>query len=388
MPTDSAPPPPETSPRGYLQAMSLVAMLSIGAAAVTAMARRNAPAQPANASDDAAVLEDAREIITKLDQAAAALSRQVLPCVVSIDTTSLRFADQVVLDGNLRPKLLNREVTSEAGIGSGVIVSAEGHIVTNYHVLRPLDLKNGADRLDVWLHDAAQPESVEVLGWSIPADVAVLKLKSGKGRTFSHLHWGNSDDVGMGHLVFAFGSPFGLAETMTVGRISNHHRKLGAGDVKSYFQTDCIINPGNSGGPLVNARGEIIGINWALYNDDEQAKGWQGIGLVLPGNFVRRVAEDIIEKKTPPPYVGLDFGEQTLGSGAQVVISTVDAAGPAAKAGLKVGDIVMKVDGAAPVNAVAAWKQVDHARKAKTVSLQVIRAPKLEEVLSLELQLD
>jgi serine protease Do len=358
----------------YLQAMGLIAGCVLGGVLLTnwisTRVKDSAPSKQAKMEVGAEGLM----LLERLQEATEALATKVLPSVVAIDTMSTKYTDQVVLDANLRPKLLNREKTLETGVGSGVIVSSEGHILTNYHVLKGLDLKGGADKLEVWLHGGTQPEPVDVVDWNVAADIAVLKLKKTAGKTVTPLPWGDSGQVKMGNLVYAFGSPFGLAETMTAGHISHSYRKLSsAGDAVRYFQTDCVINPGNSGGPLVNVNGELIGINWAIYSDQSEDHSWQGVGLVLPANDVKAVYEGILEKKHAHLYLGLDFGEKTTAASRQVIITRVDSLSPAAVAGLRVGDVVTHVAGEAADSAVTAWKQVQNCRTSGKVEFTILR---------------
>jgi serine protease Do len=357
-----SPPPPQNTLRQYLLASGLATILVVGAAVVTSLFSKRLKFGDVG-----------NTVLTEVDAAGVQLANKVLPCVVSIDTTSHRASDQWLIGADLRARFVNMEEENEYGIGSGVVVSPEGHIVTNFHVIRSLDLSNSQDRLDVWLHGSSQPEPVVLLGSDEALDIAVLKLTTPKSG-LPHLRWGNSDEMRMGSLVFAFGSPFGLSETMTSGRISNNHRTLqGTGDAMRYFQTDCVINPGNSGGPLVNYRGDLIGINWAIYSDQVEDKSWQGVGLVLPGNQVKQAVEAIIEKRSPAPYLGLDFGEKTGESGVRVLITMVDKGSPASKAGLRAGDTVTQVDGTTPANAMEAWKAVRTASKQGNVPFVTLR---------------
>ncbi len=324
-----------------------------------------------------------------LEKSSTSLAEKVLPSVVAIDTASHRYEDTIRLDSGLKARLHDRSVETEFGIGSGVIVSAEGHIVTNHHVIRSLDLRNSEDRLDVRLYKTEEPEEVEVLGSDPLTDIALIKLKnpSKNGRKLSFLGWGDSDEMQMGSLVFAFGSPFGLSETMTTGRISNNHRTLKGGqNAIPYFQTDCVINPGNSGGPLVNYRGELIGINWAIYsNTQSEAHSWQGVGLVLPGNTVKKIVANLLAKKAPPIYVGVDFLDfrpkrMGISSGApksdpQVLISAVDAGSPAEVSGLLVGDLVTEVAGVPASSSRIVWSKIREmgAQGHREVSMEIKR---------------
>jgi S1-C subfamily serine protease len=264
--------------QGYYSALAM--MFAAGAIVYAAtlhfgadrLFRRDAGkvARPEGAGERGRAVENPLTLLAEIDQATEALCQRVLPSVVSIDTTKNRLTNKIRLDQQMRDHIMDSQVTSEYGIGSGVIVSQEGHILTNYHVVRDLDLSGGQDTLEVRLRGRAEPQIVDLVGSNVKADIAVLKLRNPRGESFPALAWGDSDLMRMGSFVFAFGSPFGLSETVTGGRISNNQRRLGtAGDTNRYLQTDCVINPGNSGGPLVNVAGELIGLNWAIYSDQK-----------------------------------------------------------------------------------------------------------------------
>jgi|LakMenEpi03Aug12_release.lakeMendotaPanAssembly.Ray.scaffolds.fasta_scaffold44641_1 serine protease Do len=236
--------------------------------------------------------------------------------------------------------------------GSGVILDAAGYVMTNYHVVQ------GARRVQVVTASRPQGTSIvrprertldaTVVGVDEETDLALLKVN---GATFAALPLGDSDTLRPGQLVFAFGSPLGLDNTVTMGVVSAVGRQLESDDPMVYIQTDAPINPGSSGGPLVNAEGQVVGINTLILS---QGGGNEGLGFAAPSNIVRAVYEQLkahgrvrrgtigvlVQSITPPLADALQLPQDT---GA--FVADVDADGPAAKAGLRIGDIVMALDG-------------------------------------------
>ena len=240
--------------------------------------------------------------------------------------------------------------------GSGVIVASDGYIVTNAHVVE------GARRLEVILARPAAPEapgrsilkgagervSARVVGIDPETDLAVLKIESSN---LAQLPLGDSDRLGEGDLVLAFGSPLGLENSVTMGVVSALGRQLRSGDPMVYIQTDTPINPGNSGGPLVDMDGKVVGINTLIFS---QSGGSEGIGFAAPSNIVRAVYEQIrangrvrrgaigVSAQTITPTLAAGLGlPQRWG----VVLADVHPRSPAAAAGLQSGDIVLTLDG-------------------------------------------
>ena len=269
------------------------------------------------------------ELLARLDGEYAKLTAAVVPSVVSIDTAGVR--NERLIDGLGRPR--SRSVPTQ-GQGSGVIVSHEGHVVTNYHVVA------GQQQIQVTL-----PSDDGKSGKTLPAlligedrllDIAVLKIES-DGTKFQPLKFGDSSQVRRGQLVFAIGNPFGLGETITQGIISAVERSL-SDTQRDLFQTDAAINPGNSGGPLVNLQGEIIGINSAIYTPDRANPGFQGVGFSIPANDVKDTLLSIFERGRPiRGYLGVRMYEGG-------VVVGVGAGSPAELAGLQVNDVVLSYD--------------------------------------------
>ncbi|WP_462323643.1 DegQ family serine endoprotease [Desulfoplanes sp.] len=236
-----------------------------------------------------------------------------------------------------------RKPRKERSLGSGFIISSDGYIVTNNHVV------DGADEIKVKLKENGKREKsyiAEVVGTDSETDLALLKINP-KG-SLPHLTFGDSDRLDVGEWVMAIGNPFGLDHTVTAGIISAKGRVIGAGPYDNFLQTDASINPGNSGGPLLDMRGKVIGINTAIV-----ASG-QGIGFAIPS----AMAKDIIGqlkafKKVKRGLLGVmvqamdDNTARALGLGENkgALVASTTPGGPAARAGVRAGDVILAVNG-------------------------------------------
>jgi Do/DeqQ family serine protease len=279
------------------------------------------------------------DVLSRLNDEYAKLTQAVVPSVVSIDTAGVR--EQLLRDPWGRARM-QREMTQ--GQGSGVIVTEEGHVVTNQHVI------SGQNQIQVTLHDG-KSHLATLIGEDRMLDIAVLKINA--PGPFTPLKLGDSSQVKVGQIVFAVGNPFGLSETVTQGIISAKERSI-SDQQRDLFQTDAAINPGNSGGPLVNLQGEIVGINVAIYSPDKMNPGFQGVGFSIPSNDVRESLKQILEKGRPVHgFLGVRLYpideriRQTIGfeqTNGSLVIDVVPDS-PAARAGLQTRDVIMEFNG-------------------------------------------
>jgi serine protease Do len=236
----------------------------------------------------------------------------------------------------------------QRSLGSGVVLNANGYIITNRHVVE------GADRIRVRIKDDPPGElhDAKVIGSDRETDLAVIKIEPPKDRPLQAAKLGNSEGMNVGDWVLAVGSPFGLENTVTAGIVSAIGRNINPGrQFQSFIQTDAAINPGNSGGPLVNMSGEVIGINTAIYT---QSFGYQGVGFAMPSNTVREVYEQLTgpEHRVSRGSIGVQFNAspnpalaRMYGVKNGVTISEVVAGKPAEKAGLQTGDTITSVNG-------------------------------------------
>jgi serine protease Do len=236
----------------------------------------------------------------------------------------------------------NRQRKAQS-LGSGFIISNEGIVVTNYHVIE------NAEEIRVILADETS-FTAKVLGQDKKTDIAILKIEPGDIK-LTAVAFGDSDKLRVGDWVLAIGNPFGLGGTVTAGIVSARGRDIGNGPYDDFIQTDASINRGNSGGPLFNTDGEVIGINTAIYS---QSGGSVGIGFAISSNLASRVASQLIEfGQTRRGWLGVFIQEVTpdiaeslgLDAAAGALVSSVNENSPAAKGGVQPGDVIFKFDG-------------------------------------------
>ena len=310
-----------------------------------------------------------------LDGQLEALSRLVAPSVVQVLATGYASAPGALL-------------TRAGASGSGVIVDAEGWIVTNAHVVEDargvrVDLLQPAVAGGSILRPRSRRLAARVVGLDRETDVAVLKVEQGG---LPALAFGDSEALHQGQVVLAFGSPLGLENSVSLGVVSAVARQLRPDDPMIYVQTDASINPGNSGGPLVDVAGRMVGLNTLILS---QSGGNEGIGLAAPGNIVRSVYEQIrrggrvrrgvigvrAQTITPPLAAGLG-----LVFDRGVVLSDVLPSGPGAEAGLRPGDVVVALDGKLMENARQLDVNLYRRSPGETVTLSVRRGPQSLDV--------
>ena len=238
----------------------------------------------------------------------------------------------------------------QESLGSGFIVDSKGYIVTNYHVVEKADKIFVKLSTDPDTQDLGRP--ARVIGTDKATDLAVIKIDT--STPLPTVKLGNSDVASVGDWVEAIGSPFALSQTVTAGIISAKNRTIdpgAGGQFQHFIQTDAAINPGNSGGPLLNMNGEVIGVNTAIFT---QSAGYQGIGFAMPSNTVVQVYNDLVSPshKVTRGSIGIQFREGLSGAVNRVygfkngvLVQEVQPGGPAEKAGLKPGDIIISIDG-------------------------------------------
>lgn len=294
------------------------------------------------------------------------------PAVVSIATTQAKAPKQNFQnDPWFRFFYGEREdETPQQGLGSGVIVSPEGYILTNNHVIE------GAQEIEVTLSDSRRAIA-KVIGTDPDTDLAILRIKLDR---LPVITLGNSDTAQVGDRVLAIGNPFGVGQTVTSGIVSALGRnQLGINTFENFIQTDAAINPGNSGGALVDVNGHLIGINTAIYS---RSGGNMGIGFAIPVSTARQVLEGIVrDGQVTRGWVGIEPMELTpelaetfgLKSTEGVIVTAVLQNGPAANAGLRPGDLLQKVAGQPVRNVGELLTQIAALAPGKSVKLDVMR---------------
>ncbi len=307
------------------------------------------------------------EVLAAINAENAALVRAVVPSVVSIDTSGVRRERFRDFWGRtwVQPRAVQ-------GQGSGVIVTKEGHVLTNHHVIQ------GTPRIRLTLHDGTV-HSAKVIGTDPTVDIAVLKIDD-KG-PFQPLKFGDSSKIEVGNTVLAIGSPFGLGTSVTNGIISAKKRPFSDSHV-DLLQTSAPINPGNSGGPLVNIRGEIIGINSRIYSTDKQNPGFQGIGFAIPSNAALKTMQDILARGRPVRgFLGLalqnldPFARKKFAYNGKdgVRVAGLVPGSPAQKAGLRKDDIIIRYKGEEVSSMRRLIAMIQQSRVGDEVTLEIWR---------------
>jgi serine protease Do len=267
--------------------------------------------------------------------------QRVMPSVVNIATEEIvpiRDPLENLFRDFFDPYYRHRQPNTQQSLGSGVIIDEEGYVLTNFHVV------GRARRVWVKLHDGREFEADKV-AVSSSTDVALVKIRARSEQKFAAIRFAADDDLLLGETVLALGNPFGLGGSVSKGILSSKTRRPPSDDepldVPDWLQTDAAINPGNSGGPLTNLRGDLIGINVAVLN---QA---QGIGFAIP---VKRVTEKLAEIYSPEGMDGMWFGARVRPGSIPLQVVAVQLESPAGKAGLRPGDLILRVNGEAPTS--------------------------------------
>lgn len=308
-------------------------------------------------SSDANTVQLDASLTAKIPQGSLrAAARKASEAVVSINTSKSSQRREGIDDlykylrgdeGGIEPQ--------QIGLGSGVIVSAGGYILTNNHVVE------GADEIDVILNDGRHA-SAKIVGTDIDTDLAVLKIELDK---LPAILLGNSDVIQVGDQVLAVGNPFGVGQTVTSGIVSALGRnQLGINTFENFIQTDAAINPGNSGGALVDIEGNLLGINTAIYS---RSGGSMGIGFAIPVSTAKQVWEAIAKDgKVTRGWIGIEPSDISaemaemfeLKTRQGVILKGVQEGGPAASAGIRPGDVIVKIANQKIINVAQLLTQV------------------------------
>ncbi|MEW6140042.1 MAG: DegQ family serine endoprotease [Thermodesulfobacteriota bacterium] len=338
--------------------------------------------------------EEAPQALRQLDQAFVAVAEKVTPAVVNI--SSSKKAPSSGMTEEMEPFFKNHPFREffgdeffkrfkkappgefrQQGMGSGVIVSEDGTILTNAHVVKD------ADEIDVKLSDKRSFKA-KVIGADPESDIAVIKIDA-KGLPTAKL--GDSSKLRVGEIVLAVGNPFGLNRTVTSGIISATGRtNVGIIDYEDFIQTDAAINPGNSGGPLVNIYGEVIGINTAIAT---RSGGYQGIGFAIPISSAKLIMDDLLKTgKVRRGLLGVNIQDVTEAlaksfgrkDSAGALVSQVIPGSPAEHAGVKAGDIILKFDGEDVASAAHLKNLVGRVKPGTKASLTIFRDNKIQNL--------
>jgi serine protease Do len=296
---------------------------------------------------------------------------RVMPAVVNIATeTVVQVRDPF---GNFireyfDPYYRRRPLNTTYSLGSGVIIDAEGYLLTNNHVVQR------ASR--VWVKVDGKEYEARLIATDPGSDVALLKIDAKEGDSaFATVPFAADDDLLLGESVIALGNPFGLGGSVSQGILSSKSRRQPredeALDMQDWLQVDAAINPGNSGGPLINLRGELIGLNVAVHSQG------QGIGFAIP---IRRVAESLAKILTPEKTKSLWFGARIRPGKLPLLVNQVDANSPASLAGLQEGDLILSIDGKKPASYIGFTRILLEHGAADRVNLGIIRAGKEQSV--------
>jgi serine protease Do len=347
-----------------------------------------ASANAASVAPAAAALDDnSVSAISALDHAMETLAAHVTPAVVNVTVTS-RAKQQQQMSGQDQDEIQRffgpfgfgqqmpqgrQGARVEHGLGSGIIISPDGYIVTNNHVI------DGATDIRVTLNDR-RVLPAKLIGADPMTDLAVIKIN---GSGFSSLPWGDSTALKPGQTVLAFGNPFNFRFTVTRGIVSALNRPNPYSDDArkpgEFIQTDAAINPGNSGGPLVNAHGEVIGINTFLISP---SGSFAGMGFAIPTQIARPVVDTLLKDgKIEHARIGVGINDVTpenasffhLNNASGALISQVDSDSPAAKAGVKVGDVITELNGKKMENSGQLQAAISSQRPGNKVTLTVMR---------------
>ena len=364
--------------------LGLVALLALASAGGCAAHSARAEAKPEGARATTAAgspvtVAQSPALAQVGSTSIADIAERVLPSVVNISLTKVSKGQSgpVPFPFFFGPPDMGER--REQGMGSGVIVSSDGYILTNNHVV------SEATEIKVTTYDKHEYDAT-VVGTDPKSDIAVIKLKGTVGG-LKAVEFGDSSKLRLGDVVLAVGNPFGVGQTVTMGIVSAKGRAdLGIVDYEDFIQTDAAINPGNSGGALVNMQGQLVGVNTAILS---RSGGYQGIGFAIPTNMAVPIMDAL---KTNGKVVrgwlgvGIQDMDSELAAGLKlpitqgVLISDVKAGAPAARAGIKRGDVVVKIDGRAVTSSGTFRNQVAALGANRAAALELYRDGKPQTV--------
>ena len=377
---------------GWPTRLAILATLAVGILLGTLISNGVRASRPVSTSDaEALSIPSPAQLSTSFNKVA----EEVEPAVVNITSSTVPRPSQRRQRRRTQPQdpfqdffdrffqFEDPEELPRRGLGSGIIVDADGYILTNYHVVE------GADKLEVHIEGDNKDYRAQMVGYDTETDLAVIKIDAGRKLPVAKM--GNSDGARVGDWVLAIGSPFGLDATVTAGIISYKGRpNFEPGkQFQRFIQTDAAINRGNSGGPLVNLAGEVIGINTAIISSQG---AFAGVGFALPSNTAVEVYNNIIKHgRVVRGSIGIQFDGslsenpailKSFGADYGVVIGQVEPGGPAEKAGLRRGDVIYQVDDTPVKNGDELVGKIAATPVGQKVKLLFVRDKKKQEAVA------
>lgn len=299
------------------------------------------------ATDNPLLKSESVQYALKFQDAIREIYKEVNPAVIRIETEQTVEVNHPFFNDPMFRRFFQvpegQQKQKRAGLGSGFVISSDGFAVTNHHVVQKVD------KITVKLTNGKE-YSAKLIGSDPNSDIALIKIDGAKNLKTAHL--GDSDKIEVGDFALAIGNPFGLQSTLTTGIVSSKGQDVNSADGVSRIQTDASINPGNSGGPLLNVRGEVIGINQMIYS---QSGGSVGIGFAIPINHAKHVIEKLkAGKKIRQGYIGVSVDPEVteeklklLGVSGKsgLIVAQVVIGSPAFKAGIAANDFITHIDG-------------------------------------------
>ncbi len=334
-------------------------------------------------ASESGISQQSIDMLIRMGQAMAEIADAVKPAIVNISTTrTMKVQERVYPFFNdpffqrfFGEQFKTPKERKTVSLGSGVIVDPKGYILTTNHVVQ------GAEEIDVTLSDKKEFKGT-IIGTDAKTDIAVIKIDSDFLQT---IKWGDSDKLRVGETVLAIGSPYGLSQTVTMGIVSAVGRaNVGIAEYEDFIQTDAAINPGNSGGAMVNVRGELVGINTAIFST---SGGYQGIGFAVPSNMAKAVMESLVKNgKVIRGWLGVtvqgitpELSKQfNLKEEKGVLVGDVIEGGPAEEAGIERGDVIIEYDGKKIDEPYQLRNMVANTTPGKEVELKIIKESKTE----------